>query len=460
MIGKVAVCAVLFSVAHGMSSTPIVATSYGRMADVEMHIGKVEGIGNTTEGLQRNTTLDSVSGASRERAEGAASGSARQWVSGWVIVALKALLAVTAYEVVIGLADYFVINSREKPLVRPELLAVQIFNPTCISAMHIIRFTLIKLNYIVHIVWCSYYMLRVHYWPFTTGNILKPPSMEPVVDYILETSFIIFLAPEGGEEVYRLHLENFASPMYPGDYSQVLSVLIDVKAREIKEFKYNTIDIESETEMLSLLALVAATYNHPLVHSFNDALYAHKDGSTQYDEVFQHSQSLNHKAHFWPGVFFREGVDWFQEVLVSNSRLQLPRHSTKSLSKLLPYSRVGRFLLEARAATFRCVHRHRVAVHPELLFICSTLHSIDHFMYGKLLSCRHLEHFQMPNKGMWRWNAQLFYQPNSYEWIHHNTLKNAAKRETDKHGFYNDLFSAFDAADSYLAEKVTLSISY
>jgi hypothetical protein len=240
---------------------------------------------------------------------------------------------------------------------RPRQLA-----PDQVTLRHALLFLVQKANY---------------YWQLVTSLVLLVPlylrpkktTDEDVARLLLATSLVTWATAtrnDDGSVRLALDLGGFAFPHVPGRFDNRLVVEAELRhgeaggpdeglvARTLR-FEFNGAPIESRREQLSILAIMIAFVVHPVVHSFNNALYrSHDDPALAgYDDLFLHGQYLNWCAWYWPGKLFRgipceEGGLWVKRVLAHNAELTIPTHSYRTFGLLAPFSRSVRFLLAAR----------------------------------------------------------------------------------------------------------------
>jgi len=259
------------------------------------------------------------------------------------------------------------------------------------------------------------------------------------------------------ETTFVLEMEDFASPFFVEKYDCKLKVVFEVSKQQVVSFEYNDLVIEEPAEMLSILLHTNGTTAHPMMHSFHNQHYKRRSAvDSKFLDMFLHGQSLNYAAHYYTGLMFGCGPAWLKKVLAFNAEKPVPMHSLSSMKSILPYSRVGRFLVESRQAVFSLVRKYKVPVDPETWFVVSVMHSIDHFMPGHITSGRFMFHRQLPNQ--WYWTnmlAAVFYVPVQNEWCN-----NLLRMKRARNPFYQELYTKLRSIDHELADEVSLSLAY
>ncbi len=381
-----------------------------------------------------------------------------------LLLALLPLLVV-GYDAWLCFAFYRETN-RPRPagaVERPRQLA-----PDQVSLRHALLFLVQKANY---------------YWQLVTSLVLLVPlylrpkktTDEDVARLLLATSLVIWSSAtrnEDGSVKVALDLQGFAFPHLPGRFDNRLVVEMEIRsggpgaqeaalAARTLRFELNGEPIESRSEQLSILAIMISFVVHPVVHSYNNALYrSHDDPAlADYEELFLHGQYLNACAWYWPGKLFRgipcdEGGRWVQRVLAHNAEMVVPTHTYRSLGLLAPFSRSIRFLLAARPVFAKRRKEFGVEVDGEALYLCTVLHAIDHLFCDVYTRGHHLEHTRLPSARGHNLLALMFYRPCQH------FFTNLLRDKQDKTPFYRALYQDLRAVDAGLADHVTLSISY
>lgn len=340
--------------------------------------------------------------------------------------------------------------------------------PDQVSLRHALLFLFQKANY---------------YWQLVTSLVLLVPLyLRPkkttdtdVARLLLGTSMVTWATATRGEDgSVRLVLDlgGFAFPHLPGRFDNHLLVEAELRHEKgldpdaglfaiIRRFELNGAPIDSRAEQLSILAIMISSVVHPVVHSFNNALYkSHDDpAAAAYEDLFLHGQYLNWCAWRWPGTMFRgipceRGELWYKQVLAHNAELQVPTHNYRSFGLLAPFSRSVRFLLAARPVFAKRRKEFGVCVDGEALYLCTVLHAIDHLHCDIYTRGHHLEHTVLPSARGHNLVALMFYRPAQH------FLTNLLRDKADKTPFYRALYQDLRAIDAGLADHVTLSISY
>ena len=381
-----------------------------------------------------------------------------------LILALIPLL-VLAYDVKLCFAFYRETNrsrTSDAPVGRRQLA------PDQVTLRHALLFLLQKANY---------------YWQLVTALVLLVPlylrpkktTDEDVARLLLGTSLVTWASAkrnEDGSVTVSLDLAGFAFPYIPGRFDNRVVVEAELRheagrdpeaglVARMRRFELNGVAIASRSEQLSILAIMISSVVHPVVHSYNNALYkSHDDpAAAAYEDLFLHGQYLNHCAWYFPGKLFR-GIAcdrrelWYKQVLAHNAELPIPTHNFRSFGLIAPYSRSIRFLLASRPVFAKRRKEHGVVVDGEALYLCTVLHAIDHVFCDVYTRGHRFEHAVLPSARGHNLIALLFYRPAQH------FLTNLLRDKRDKTPFYRDLYQDLRAVDPGLADQVTLSISY
>lgn len=328
--------------------------------------------------------------------------------------------------------------------------------PTALDFKHCISFFILTVPYHLHGFYGMFQCTKRYLFPSTR----KPVDPSYPVRYLLECSLVNFVepAPELGPRMFRFKLENILSPMIVGKTDCSFVVEFDARTKHISKFEYNEVEIRDCTEQLSLLVHTTATASHPGVHKHQDEHYSHRTrAGPMYDNMFLHGPLLNEYAYFYAGILFRHGVKWFWTVLKENSKRVQPRgHSMETYRKLMPYSRYVQFAMGARTILFQLIRIHNVSVDPEMFFINSVIHSLDHFV-PSFLDDVYLEHKQTSNKPFYNLVRSFFYDSMGR---HEPFQTNFLVDKKDLNPFYSDLYRGFSKLDDEIANWITLSISF
>eukprot|EP01012_Entosiphon_sulcatum_P040408 TRINITY_DN5405_c0_g1_i2.p1 TRINITY_DN5405_c0_g1~~TRINITY_DN5405_c0_g1_i2.p1 ORF type:complete len:407 (-),score=68.37 TRINITY_DN5405_c0_g1_i2:120-1340(-) len=269
------------------------------------------------------------------------------------------------------------------------------------------------------------------------------------------------LPSAGTSPMATLSMANFAVPFLPGKFDNTVEVTFHLSKKSVATFRFNDTDVSSPAEMLAVVAALIACVSHPMAHSFHNRLYTHnKDrrAAAEFPEIFLHGQSLNNAAHYYPSFYFGTNPAWFQQMLVWNSeQLAVPRHSPSALAELESHSRLVRFCLAARPVVFASVRKHKVPVDPEAFFVCSFVHSLEHYNLGRLTRHRYMEYKALPKRAFSAINcaAYCFFYP-----IHSWWCNNLLVRHRNKNPFYSDLFDGLESHDLEMLELISLSLAY
>jgi hypothetical protein len=374
------------------------------------------------------------------------------------------------------LAVYQKVNARV-----PRPCGSRGLEPTKITLMHCLLFIFHKANFKVQVIKGLIHIMRVNYLP--TPKVTE----NDVVHYILNTSLSLFTqfdtagngATQDGQIKATFNIHDFAFPLnvLEGKYDNTISVEFSIPAFNkgtsqlaaehkraintlegcsVQRFLFNDELIFCKTEQITILSSMVSTVMHPMIHSFNECVYSRKDEPElqQYPELFLHGQYLNEIAHEFPSFCHRITPDWFQSLLESNAKKDIPVHV--HLLQMQDYSRFVRFLFLARKTLSRLMKTHGLNKHIDLedLFITSIVHSTDHLFIGTPIEQFNLHHTHLPNEAWSNLITILFYSPPN------NCFTNTLREKRHRTPFYKALFTALEEIDPFLAANVTLSISY
>ena len=363
----------------------------------------------------------------------------------WVLILIASYVV---FDIVVSFSVWFQIMRRSAP----DPVARTIV-PWVLSPRHAVNFFTHKFNYIPHFFYSFAKIL------FLRSGLLQRASQAEIEDFCVEylsgTSMAIFLQqpPEmANTSRFVFEREKIALHYQIGNFENTIRVVVDMAQRSILEFLWNGSPIERKTHRLQILADIAGQMMHPMVHSHNSVLYEDLyKVSPIYDRIFLHGQNLNNAAFYYPALAVMIPPRWLKTTLHWNSSWAIPPHDHKTLRALKKHSRYVKFILMTRAVYFKLVAKYDVGVNPELFFICSALHSIDHHVYG-LLQGR-VDFLHPGNNLQYRW----FHSPLSIEWFSENRLKNHY-HETP---FYTELYKTLcdlPYAQDYV-DFIDLSIS-
>jgi hypothetical protein len=382
-----------------------------------------------------------------------------------LLVALLLPLLVLAYDARLCVSFYRETNrgrTSDQAMGRRQLA------PDQVTLRHALLFLLQKANYYWQLVTSLFLLVPLYLLPKKTTDV-------DVARLLLATSLVTWATAkrnEDGSVTVSLDLAGFAFTHIPGRFDNRLVVEAELRHEPgrapeadmiaaIRRFDLNGAAIESRSEQLSILAIMIAFVVHPVVHSFNNALYkSHDDpAAAAYEDLFLHGQYLNQCAWYWPGKMFRgipceEGGLWVKKVLDHNAELPIPTHNFRSFGLIAPYSRSVRFLLASRPVFAKRRKEHGIVVDGEALYLCTVLHAIDHLYCDAYTRGHHLEHTVLPSARGHNLLALMFYRPCQH------FLTNLLRDKSDKTPFYRALYQDLHAADAELADHVTLSISY
>jgi hypothetical protein len=385
-------------------------------------------------------------------------------MSGWMDLLAYVVAIYVGYDSLNTVTTYWRLNGR--PPYKPG--DARRLAPSGISMADMLAFVVLKLVFLGKmIVACAQTTLV---WAIPA--LRRPITDEHVISFILNSLWVLRLefepevegaAPaQQSEPVVWLKLKDFASPFKVDFFECTLFVEFLPRSRRIREFRFNGIDITSPAERFAIIFHTNGTTGHPMCHSFHNEVYAAR-GRTAADrrhpDMFLHGQALNEAAHFFTGLCFGCNPEWLRVVLAFNAEQPVPLHNGTSLRKLLPFSRLVRFLLPARAHTFRLLIKHGLSVPNEAWFLCSVVHSLDHYFPGVASEWRFMEHDKLTDCKRYVGNflAMVFYMPTEVRFI--PGLHNLLCKKTHKSPFYKDLYEEFSKLDYEYAQHIALSLA-
>lgn len=228
----------------------------------------------------------------------------------------------------------------------------------------------------------------------------------------------------------------------------------------ITRFEINGRPISMPSEQLYILGVIISTLTHPLMHVFNDAHYAtghlhqERTKTREYDELLLHGQYINFVAFEYPSYLYGVNPQWFSQCAHHNVSTPMPPHSAKSFEPLAPFSPFLSFMLKARTVVFELVAEYKVPANAEEMFLCSVLHSVDHYTTGTLMRWHRMLGSMESKNRCPNLLAQYFYPPSQYVWT--NLLCDKA----DRMPFYGKLYARLHGINPEFANNISLSICY
>ncbi|CAF1199390.1 unnamed protein product [Didymodactylos carnosus] len=348
--------------------------------------------------------------------------------------------------------------------------------PRRITLTHAFMFSLVKLNYWIHCVFCLLYSFGINL------KLIKcyRTSAEDVCELIINTSLALYVKLtqlNQNKQLLVFNIENVAFPEISDKYDNTLAISAEIELDDngqrcnytITKFEFNNLIISDHSEQLTTLTIILSIAIHPIIHSYFDKLYnhnydngnmnGHKELESKYDDILLHGQRLNYSSWESPGFCFGSVV-WFGKAVTHNSmKLIVPPHSAIQQLAQQPISL--NFMLEARRIIFELIRKYKVPMDAELFFLCSVLHAVDHYECSKRVRYHNLTvptiaaNFARSLNYSWtNFLAQFFFAPNQY--IFTNLLRHKYK----KNSFYNELYQLLYEVNPKHADQVTLSMSY
>jgi len=241
-----------------------------------------------------------------------------------------------------------------------------------------------------------------------------------------------------------------------------------ISGGKVERFDVNGQEVNDLNEQLKYIDHLAATVIHPMIHSYFDIHAQSKSqNSAVFSDLFQDGLILNYMADENPSYGYGVPCGWLALALEHNSRLPVSIHS-ETVFELSKYSLYYLFILHSRQATFKTVRKHKrrkdvsLNVDPEILFIVTILHSIDHFFSAVVLNpyYRSWQGFPMVT-------SRFFYYP--AQWPFSNQLETKKKKDPYYLDWYTNILNAgenatvvppqFKSGWRILAKQIVVSLS-
>jgi hypothetical protein len=287
----------------------------------------------------------------------------------------------------------------------------------------------------------------------------KSVTDEMIVHACLNTSLVIFLNQITGP-TYCLEMNDIGWHSMPEKgFRNSFRLCIDIKDQKVLSFTFNGTNIHDRQQILAMLLMNLADCVHPMVHSYQNALYeSMKSVPALYWRMTAHGQYLNEQAHTRaPGSFtgFNGGVDWFEQLLETHSKRPIPFHGDID-KRLMDASPFLRFARKARPLVFKELERAGLGmVDAEAYFLCSVIHSIDHYQAGKAVEWVDFRD-DLASAQRFNYMSRNFFQHTQY-WLLPDNYLRSHQHETD---FYGRLYSGLRKIDPKYADLISLSITY
>ncbi|MFK7825590.1 MAG: hypothetical protein AB8G05_15675 [Oligoflexales bacterium] len=302
---------------------------------------------------------------------------------------------------------------------------------------------------------------------FAHSIAAKEPTEQEIIKYALNSTILTLLNVDtvGDHIQVQLDIKDLSSPFFKDGRKTDLFVNFeipegdyDLHNSKIVAFEFDGIDISKRSEQLLVLSTVTALYIHPLLHSFANNLYIDYRKMSlidreKWNDIFLHGQYLNSVAHTYPADHVGIDRDIAFKIYTDNVSKDLHAHG-KAVMVLSSYSRFSRFLLKIRKTIYGLVKKHEVPVNPEVFFLTSVMHSLDHLTTGKTLLYRNLQTEKLSPQAHPYLQNYMWYLPSE------NVFTNLLKDKRDKNYFYRELYDAAKSFDEEYADHLTLSISY
>ena len=380
----------------------------------------------------------------------------------WVLLFLSCIiLAWTLYRTSALLDTYRTINKRGNEFKNKSLDPRQrALKPLAISIYELFVWFLTQdanfvFQYFVYTPICIFCLRYVTPW------LAKSVKDKTIVDLCLNTSFVLHLKHVSGS-IFCYEQQDIGWHSMPAaGFSNTLCFSMDIDTSTVLSFTFNGEDIENRQQMLSMLMMHMSDCLHPQVHSFQNALHdSLKKAPSKYWRMTVHGQFLNENAHSHaagPWLGFNGDTAWLEKVLETHAVRPIPFHGNfdKSLAKASSYVQ---FASKARSIVFQELSRSgdlRTMVDAEAYFLCSIIHSMDHWQtgtYGEWVD------FSDDLKYTPRFN--YFYRnfiPHCQYWFLPNNYFRSHCHETE---LYRRIYTRMRAVDPYWADVISISLTY
>lgn len=333
--------------------------------------------------------------------------------------------------------------------------------PKHIRVKDIILFSIVRANFVLH-----YFNSVIRIALLYLGFNRRAACDQDVVNRILNASVVLWTSASTRSSDGKLQCEfavdNFLFPEIPGllrKYAIRVQFEHDIgQGWRIITFLFDGKEISSNSRRLEIMSTMVSCVIHPIVHGYVNDLHESRSAlSSSYSDMFLHSQYLNYVAHFFPSFCFAgdaKHTDWYSTVLHHNANIPVPKHATASLEKLKEHSRYLRFLLPSRRVVIRLLGKYEIKVDQEAFFVCSFVHSIDHYLVFESAKGILVGGPETPKTTSINAAEHAFLRPCNY------FCTNLLKAKVGKSPFYAELYAEVAKIDQELADQVTLSISY
>lgn len=345
--------------------------------------------------------------------------------------------------------------------------------PREISLWHAILFIGQKWNYYIQILVLVQTKIKVK----LCGG--RDPTHDDVCHFVLNTSLCAFASVTrksyyhnkscSSLEVLSVCIEDDSIPLVvnPGRKDNSFKITVEIPIQKdgssgddephcLTTFDVNGKPVKDAGDQMALCGILVSTVYHPQIHSFFGELYKQRhldNNNMMYDNLFLHGQYLNEVAHTMPSKLLRVPEQLLERSLSVCSERSVNFHGP-NLVPLAKYSRFVHFMLQARLALFQLCKKHRVPFDPEYIFLCSILHSVDHYSTGSIMTKLNIQGNKFSPKSWYNALHVMFYLPSQY------ICTNLLRFKTHKTPFYQDLYMKLREIDEEYADVVTLSISY
>lgn len=196
-----------------------------------------------------------------------------------------------------------------------------------------------------------------------------------------------------------------------------------------------------------------------MVHSYQNCLYeSMKNAPKNLWRMAAHGNYLNESAHCYapsPWIGFNGSKDWFEEILCEHAIRPVPSHAFFD-RQLMAASPFLTFVTKARTIVFQELKRAGLGmIDAEAYFLCSVLHSVDHWQMGKYVewvdfddNLKYTKRFNYMSRNFFQ-HSQYWFLPNNYFRSHYRENK-----------LYERMYLRMKEADPMYAAIISISVTY
>jgi hypothetical protein len=388
-------------------------------------------------------------------------------------------------------AFYFVflawkINSRQAKIRMKErsLKSKLSLKSKAVKFEHLVRFYEQKVNYYVHVFLGIFYCIKVFFFPIHCSfsrNVKLLLGSPGLMTFL--TDFQVY--EKENKALMTWKIRKVRIPCAKDELSDVeivAGLLFGSENGECPQgrflkFLMNEIELcNDHAGQATVLVLVASMGTHPAVHGYFNILYEQYFQKLQvkgeldmkiqarrlktYERLILHGSFLNEVANWFPGFLVSETPDFIEKLLESNCSSLVPsaKHSLLlSDPRLYVFSPVTRFIVESRRLTLHLMHKHKVPLDPELVFIASIIHFFEHQAMKSVQGSQLIgvPHGKKQSSFLLCWYLWMFCIP-----LPTYLTSNCLKDHHGRNAFYYEWYTELCKIDKRYADKITLSLSY